>query len=181
MQWKARKMGKAYRTPAAAPTLEFSTLQLMTERKRVLIDKLNKETRWYLDRSRYTSELQPEYPNQISSILLGRQFIACGNELPDDSNYGKTLIKAGEALTHVGEVQLAHERDLREGFLRHLIRVNDEEIHHYDVCVLDIDLHWITCFCHSTSFASWTTFATTLRSPRRGSLASTTTWTLRPR
>ena len=76
----------------------------------------------------------------MGACILGRQFMNAGSDLPDDSNYGNTLIKSGQVLNRIGEIQNDADQCVRERFLRPLIKILEEDIRHYEVrcCVIFI-------------------------------------------
>ena len=82
---------------------------------------------------RYKSDVQPELSGQIGACILGRLFQRCGSDLPEDSNYGNTLIKGGMIMCRIGEIETEADQCIRERFLRPIIKSLEEDLRHFDV------------------------------------------------
>ncbi|RKP22444.1 hypothetical protein SYNPS1DRAFT_25811 [Syncephalis pseudoplumigaleata] len=101
---------------------EFRKLEQEIDAKRDFVENISGVSETYMK----TLTKRTKADKSLIVESLGTTMSALGSQLSNDSEYGKSLIKTGEGLQQIAEVQLQYSVKLKAGFMNSLERVKEE-------------------------------------------------------
>ncbi|KAI8925458.1 hypothetical protein BC831DRAFT_460948 [Entophlyctis helioformis] len=122
-QWTGEVMGNTQRTETSD---EFKRLQQDTESRRECVERMHASLDvWHKNMIKRSGSSQDDRIQRTPLQFVANSLILYGSLLPDDSIYGRALVKAGQTHDKIANEEYTFSNELRDGLFASLSLVLD--------------------------------------------------------
>ncbi|RKO96350.1 hypothetical protein CXG81DRAFT_9985, partial [Caulochytrium protostelioides] len=116
-QWTGEKMGSTSRTETS---FEFMRLEQETQLRHAYTERVHEACTAYLRGLGKRKESTEDKAKKLPVEILAMSMLHFGQELHDESAYGKALMQFGEAHTHIASITVEYVTRVRDGYVQNL-------------------------------------------------------------